>query len=228
MTTFEVSVTSAMVKAMTTVCRDVSIALVGELATQHGFDADAAISSLGLDRFVTKRAPKGQSKAKVPKEKVLKPTMPLPYCGVANKSNCRALRLNHGLHTQCTQKVSKGMLYCKTCQKGVDRSATGKPTYGTIEDRMCACLLEYVDPKGKRTIPYANVMEKLNITRADAEAEVAKFSELVGASTIPEEHFTKRESKRGPNIKSGVLAVANAKHKPHHVAIREPKRGAIN
>ena len=197
MTTFEVSVTSAMEKAMTTACRDVSIALVGELATQHGFDADAAISSLGLDRFVTKRAPKGQGKAKEPKEKVRKPTMPLPYCGVANKCNCRALRLNHGLHTQCTQKVTKGMRYCKTCQKGADRSATGKPTYGTIEDRMAVGILEYVDPKGKRTIPYANVMEKLNISRADAETEVAKFSELVGASTIPEEHFTKRESKRG-------------------------------
>ena len=54
MTTFEISVTSALEKAMTTACRG-PIALVGELANQHGFDADSAISSLGLDRFVTKR-----------------------------------------------------------------------------------------------------------------------------------------------------------------------------
>ena len=115
-----------MENAMATACRDVSLALVGELAKEHGFEADAAIKSLGLDRFVTKRAsPKGKSKAE-PKQQIKKPKMPLPFCGVANKCNCRALRLNHGLYTQCTQKPMKGLSYCKTCQQGVDRSATGK------------------------------------------------------------------------------------------------------
>ena len=67
---------------------DVSLVLVGELAKDHGFDADSAIKSLGLDRFVTKRAsPKGKAKAE-PKEQIKKPKMPLPYCGVANKCNC--------------------------------------------------------------------------------------------------------------------------------------------
>ena len=65
MTTFEDSVTKAMENAMANACRDVSIVLVGELAKDHGFDADSAIKSLGLDRFVTKRAsPKGKAKAK--------------------------------------------------------------------------------------------------------------------------------------------------------------------
>ena len=128
---------------------------------------------------------------------IKKPKFPLPYCGVANKCNCRALRLNHGLYTQCTQKVSKGMRYCKTCQQGVDRSATGKPTYGTIEDRLAVGAVDYVDPKGKRAVPYANVMEKLNITREDAEAEIKEFSELLGTDSIPAEHLTKREAKRG-------------------------------
>ena len=132
---------------MATACRDVSLVLVGELAKEHGFEADAAIKSLGLDRFVTKRAsPKGKSKAE-PKQQIKKPKMPLPFCGVANKCNCRALRLNHGLYTQCTQKPMKGMSYCKTCQQGVDRSATGKPTYGTIEDRLQVGVVDYVDPK---------------------------------------------------------------------------------
>ena len=197
MTTFEVSVTKAMENAMATACRDVSLVLVGELAKEHGFEADAAIKSLGLDRFVTKRAsPKGKSKAE-PKEQIKKPKFPLPFCGVANKCNCKALRLNHGLYTQCTQKPIKGMSYCKTCQKSVDRSATGKPTYGTIDDRMAVGVVDYVDPKGKRAVPYANVMEKLGVTRADVEAEVKEFSELVGTDTIPDEHWTKREAKRG-------------------------------
>ena len=196
MTTFEVSVTKAMESAMATACRDVSVALVGELAQEHGFDADSAIKSLGLDRFVTKRPAKGKV-AKTPKAKVISPAMPLPYCGYKNKCNCTALRLNHGLYTQCTQRPVKGTSYCKTCQQGVDRSATGKPTYGTIDDRIAVGVLEYKDPKGKLVLPYANVMEKMNISREAVEAEVKKFSELVGTDTIPEEQFTKREMKRG-------------------------------
>ena len=197
---------------MATACRDVSLVLVGELAKEHGFEADAAIKSLGLDRFVTKRAaPKGKAKAE-PKQVIKKPKFPLPYCGVANKCNCRALRLNHGLYTQCTQKPSKGMSYCKTCQQGADRSATGKPTYGTIDDRLAVGVVDYVDPKGKRAVPYANVMEKLNITREDAEAEIKEFSELMGTDTIPEEHWTKREAKRGRPKK--VISADEAQKKP--------------
>lgn len=196
MTTFEVSVTKAMESAMATACRDVSVALVGELAQKHGFDADSAIESLGLDRFVTKRSAKGKV-TKTPKTKVISPAMPLPYCGYKNKCNCTALRLNHGLYTQCTQRPVKGTRYCKTCQQGVDRSATGKPIYGTIDDRLAVGVLDYKDPKGKLVLPYANVMEKMNITREAVEAEVKKFSELVGTDTIPEEQFTKRVMQRG-------------------------------
>ena len=196
MTTFEVSVTKAMESAMATACRDVSVALVGELAQKHGFDADSAIKSLGLDRFVTKRPAKGKV-AKTTKAKVISPAMPLPYCGYKNKCNCTALRLNHGLYTQCTQRPVKGTRYCKTCQQGVDRSATGKPTYGTIDDRLAVGVLDYADPKGKRVLPYANVMEKMNISREAVEAEVKKFSELVGTDTIPEEQFAKRVMQRG-------------------------------
>jgi len=213
MTTFEVSVTKAMESAMATACRDVSVALVGELAQKHGFDADSAIESLGLDRFVTKRPAKGKV-AKTPKAKVISPAMPLPYCGYKNKCNCTALRLNHGLYTQCTQRPVKGTSYCKTCQQGVDRSATGKPTYGTIDDRLAVGVLDYTDPKGKRVLPYANVMEKMNITREAVEAEVKKFSELVGTDTIPEEQFTKRVMQRGrPKKESSESAPTEKKPK---------------
>ena len=94
------------------------------------------------------------------------------------------------------------MKYCKTCQRQADRSATGKPTYGDVEDREAVGILEYVDPKGKQTLPFANVMKKLNISREDVEAEAKEFAELLGTDTIPEEHFTIREAKRGRPEKS--------------------------
>ena len=39
---------------------------------------------------------------------------PLPYSGLCNESNCRALRQNNGLYTQC-KMVKKMGDYCKTC-----------------------------------------------------------------------------------------------------------------
>jgi hypothetical protein len=58
---------------------------------------------------------------------------------------------------------------------------------------MACDLLEYRDPKAhKQTLPFANVMSKLNITREAAEAEALKFG-----LTIPEEHFVERASRRG-------------------------------
>ena len=201
MADIQVTMTAAMERALGGAVREVSLVLVGELAKEHGFEADKAIATLGLDRFVTKRPVKGGSKAqkapKEPKEKVKKSRFPLPWCGIRNKCNCTGIRLNHGLHTQCTQKPVKGMTYCKTCQTQADRSATGKPTYGTVEDREAVGILEYVDPKGKQTLPYANVMQKLNISREDVEAEAKEFAELLGTDTIPEEHFVVREAKRG-------------------------------
>jgi len=83
--------------------------------------------------------------------------------------------------------------YCKTCQKQCDKNASGKPTYGCVADRMACPILEYRDPKAhKQTLPFANVMTKLNITREAAEAEALKFG-----LTIPEEHFVERASRRG-------------------------------
>ena len=58
-------------------------------------------------------------------------------------------------------------------------------------------ILEFVDPKGKQTLPFENVMENLKLSREDVEAEAKEFAELLGTDTIPVEHFTLREAKRG-------------------------------
>ena len=63
------TMTAAMERALGGAVREVSLVLVGELAKEHGFKADEAIATLGLDRFVTKRPVKGGPKAQMaPKE----------------------------------------------------------------------------------------------------------------------------------------------------------------
>ncbi len=166
-------------------------------AAHFNFDADAAISKFIKERQLEKaeRIPK-EKKAKAPKAaKSEKPTVsaiPLPWTGEVRPGFCTGLRLNHGLHTQCTMVATKDGCYCKTCQKQADANANGKPTYGCVEDRQAMGLTEYRDPKGKQSVPYAAVMQKLNISKSDAEAEAAKIG-----ITIPEELFEERKLARG-------------------------------
>merc|ERR1711916_346066 len=89
--------------------------------------------------------------------------IPLPWMGVIDEKKCKAIKFNHGLHTQCTKD---GEDLCAKCQ-------AGKLPYGRIEERKKVGVVDYIDPKGKKTIPYINVLEKLNI-----DLEVAKQTVL--------------------------------------------------
>ena len=179
---------------------------VEALATKYGFDLAEAISHLGLSEFNIDRkavkktkAPK-EKKAKAPKVKRMVPGMPIPFCGEVCGDWCNGIRLNHGLYTQCT--MAKGATgFCKTCQKQADKNENNKPNYGVIQDRLEGEALEYRDPKGKQVSCYGNVMKKLQITRADAEAEAAKFG-----WTIPEEQFEERKAKKGRPAKKEATA----------------------
>jgi len=82
-------------------------------------------------------------------------------------------------------------MYCKGCSNLIEKNG-GIAPYGTVEDRLKCGILEYVDPKGKQTIPYANVMKKLNITQEEALHEAEKLGWV-----IPPCHFEKKVSKRG-------------------------------
>ena len=114
----------------------------------------------------------------------------LPWCGVIEESQCRALRLNNGLHTQCNRlKGEKG--YCMSCVKLIEKNGGSTP-YGSVDDRIKCDILDYVDPKGKATIPFANVMKKLNISKEEALKEAEKLG-----WTIPECHFEEKKGKRG-------------------------------
>ena len=142
------------------------------------------------------RGEKKSSKAKITE----KPSVVLPFCGVIVNDWCAGVKFNHGLHTQCTQGRCKGDRYCKTCRKHADNSATGKPPYGDIEDRA-KYGVDYRDPKGKLTVPYANVAEKMGISIDAAHTAAANMG-----WEIPAEQLVKRVAKRGRPAKSAAVS----------------------
>lgn len=148
--------------------------------------------------------------------------IPMPFTGVMCIGNCNAIRLNHGLYTQCTNEhnISKnGYNLCKTCVKQTEKNSNGKPTYGYIQDRI-ELGDEYKDPKGKYPIHYGNIMEKLNISRKDVEEEAErlglKFNEKI---------FDVKKSQRGrPKKSTDVVDTASESSEPVKRARGRPKK----
>ena len=135
--------------------------------------------------------------------------MLLPFCGVVEPTWCMGIRFNHGLHTQCMKAPTNGE-YCATCFKSAKNSASGKPTYGNIKDRLTGELLEFRDPKGKKTSCYANVAEKLGLDIEKAQMEAEKFG-----WTIPENQLTVQVVKRGrPASKKHVVKAKGKRGRP--------------
>ena len=66
--------------------------------------------------------------------------MKLPWVGRIIEEQCKGLRFNGGLYTQCTQICKE---YCSTCQKN---------KYGTVYDRLKNSLGEYRDLKGRKEV----------------------------------------------------------------------------
>ena len=147
-----------------------------------------------------------------------KPTVLLPFCGVVMTDWCAGVKFNHGLHTQCTQGRCNGDRYCKTCRKHADNSATGKPPYGDIEDRA-KYGVDYRNPKGKLTMPYANVAEKLGISMDAPHAAAATLK-----WTIPAEQLVKRVAKRGRPAKSAAVSDTDSEDGEAKTATKK-KRG---
>ena len=166
--------------------------------------ADEALEALNLDSC---KAVSSRSKASTKREakssgggRTKKPSMIVPCCGEVVNDWCMGVKFNHGLHTQCTNGPLSSGEYCKTCQKQADCSATGKPPYGDIRVRVSEGV-EYRDPKGKLTLPYANVAEKMGLDIDAAKVEASKFG-----WTIPDSQLTKRITKRGRPAKSAAVS----------------------
>jgi len=115
----------------------------------------------------------------------------LPWCGEVIERNCRALKINKGLYTQCIREKKEGEEYCINCIKLIEKNG-GETPYGRVEDRLKVGIMEYVDPKGKKPVAFVNIMRKLNIKKE----EVLKEAERLGWE-IPECHFEEKKGKRG-------------------------------
>ena len=145
-----------------------------------------------------------------------KPEMVLPFCGVVEPSWCMGVRFNHGLHTQCTNGPMNGGRYCKTCQKSAANSASGKPQYGDIEDRLTGALLEYRDPKGKLTTCYANVAKKLKLDLSRAQEVAQAFG-----WEIPQDQLEVIKKKTGRPASNKPKKKAGKKGRPAKVKAPE-------
>jgi len=171
--------------------------IVESLSKRYGFSKREAMEGLNLcsvkvevERLSVKRSEKSK--------------IPLPFCGEIQLENCCGIRLNHGLYTQCTNSndndMSNGERLCSTCYKQTEKNSNGEPTYGYISDRVEKGDA-FRDPKGKVPVLYGNIMEKLNITRREAEKEAANQG-----ITIPEEQFQVKKAQRG-RPKKNVVSV---------------------
>ena len=185
-----------------------------------------ALEHLDLENvsLTSKRRAASRSKSKVEVGSKLckcKPSMVLPFCGVVEASWCQAVRKNHGLYTQCTKSKKDGSDYCSTCLKQAENSSTDKPPYGDIRDRASVGL-EYRDPKGNRTVPYANVAKKLNL-----DLEKAKEVASSMGWSIPEEQFVERKVRRG-RPKSAAVSDSESEGEPKKAKKRgRPKKAKI-
>ena len=161
--------------------------IVNNLSEKYKFDVDDALSYLSVN---TERCETTKEEIKTTQ----KTNIPLPFCGVINKTYCQGIRLNYGLYTQCTNEpcvYNKRFPACSTCSKQIDKNFNEEPNYGFISDRL-EKKDNFRDPKGKSPVNYANIMEKLKITREEAETAAKQLG-----LTIPEEQFTIKKATRG-------------------------------
>lgn len=190
-----IELNSAVERGVKSACVEFSTKVVQTLADRFGFDIEEAMRVLSLDdapvsHSIKKKAEASGAKKSKKTERDI-PKMVLPFCG-AVIGWCFGLRFNHGLYTQCTNAKAAEGEFCGTCKKQADANSNGKPNFGTVHDRIATGTMDYVDPKGKKVVAYANVMAKLKLTREAAVAEAARFDWV-----IPEFQFAIQEKKRG-------------------------------
>jgi hypothetical protein len=154
-------------------------------------EKEAAKLAKQAEKEAAKAAKKAEKEAAELVAKPAKPAkeqrIPIPWCGVRIPDRCEALRAYHGLFAQCTADATETSMFCTSCEK------TGAQ-FGTVTMRAASGLFDYTDPKGKKCVRLANVIDKFEVEGGmDAFiAEAAKHG-----ITIPAEHQTKEVKQRG-------------------------------
>jgi hypothetical protein len=192
-------------------------------AEMYNFDANEAMSKIGLEDIMDEEVKVRKEEVNVRKEEVRKEKktekkekteIPLPYNGELNEECCKGVKHNLGLYTQCKVKSKNGEKYCKMCENQANKNSHGKPTYGTMEDRLSVGLMDYVDPSGKKPEMYMNVLKKLNIPVNEAVDEATKQNIQINEVHLEEEEEKSTEkvvekTKGRPKKSKKVLEVAN-------------------
>ena len=129
-----------------------------------------------------------------------------PWNETKNAGCCEGLKYCGGLFIQCKQKVKDDAKYCSFCYKQSEQNEHGKPSAGTIHDRMSVGPLEYVDPKGRKVVPFSVYMKKKKIDRETVEIE-CKFKNI----KIDEQQFVEIIAKRGRPKKDAKATTGNKK-----------------
>jgi hypothetical protein len=162
---------------------------VKALSVEYGFKAEEALEKMNLEEV---RVAEKTEKTEKNKKKGETPSIPLPFTGQIKEGWCQAIKQNHGLYSQCNNTaVTEGdVVLCKACNNQKEKK--GKPTCGYIQERMEGPLMDYKDEKGKQVVNYGVVLKKLNIERADAEAEAMKYGIM-----IPEDQYEIPEKTKG-------------------------------
>ncbi len=108
----------------------------------------------------------------------------LPWTGKIVEEQCKGLKYNGGLYTQCTN-INKE--YCSICQKN---------KYGTVYDRLKCPIGEYRDVRGRKEINFMSYLKKNHICLKDVEREC----ERVLGQKLPEEYMVVKRRGRPKKI----------------------------
>ena len=190
-----IEVTELLAKTLENMVKNAVRASIENVSTRHGLDLEAELKAVGLDtaKLVRKAMPKS-SKVKAVKEvkvKVAKSSFPLPFSAEhVNSECCQGISYNRGLFTQCPKSQMESGSFCKSCQSEADGSASGKPSCGTVGERLACGLYEYTDAKGRKPLPYLLVLEKLKLSLPE-EIE------------IDEEHLTAKKVSKSKKSERG-------------------------
>ena len=189
----KITISGVCEKHITAMAREYAASVLTAAAEKYGFSAEEAV-----EEFLSNKAEMVRPKKKCsePKKSEVdkKPSTILPFCGDVREECCKGIRLNHQLFTQCSNSPTNGE-FCKTCYGQAEKNG-GKPTYGTVDDRMAVERMEY-SAGGKKVVRYSRVMDKLNISREEAE----KAAAAVGV-VIAEDQFVHEVVKKGRPAKS--------------------------
>jgi len=161
---------------------------VVKLSKKYEFDYQEALAFLGVEEKL--RVTIG-AKAKEPRAaKREQPKFPLPFSGHILENCCVAVLYNKGLYSQCLNEPGSDGL-CSSCFKKAEKTAFGKPEYGTIDARLEQGD-DFTDYKGKKPVHFTQIMRKLQLTEELVLSEVTKFQ-----FPFDTKHFVEPQVKKG-------------------------------